>query len=303
MLVQQLPPVPSFLEREKRVQGFSHKSMPSCFMDEECKQRFTAKYRINEPNFATGSYGSVAKAEDKTGTPVIVKIIQAKSTPKWVQSECTAGKLLKGHSNIVQYREAFHTTNFHYLVFDLVSGMDLFSFMEERRFNPLQEDECASLFKQLLKAVASAHQIGIAHRDLKLENIMIDNQMKLTILDFGLCAINNPPQPDFLSEEYVGSENYTAPEIFMKKPYCPFKADIWSLGIILFTLLYARFPWSDISAKLDMFPDGPKVSFPRTNEVSDSVKDLLIKMLCISPSKRIALEEILEHDWLKNKQI
>jgi len=107
-----------------------------------------------------------------------------------------------------------------------------------------------------------------------------------------------------LSREFVGSENYTAPEIVKRASYDPFKVDTWSCGIVLFSLLFGQFPWDDLTKILDLNPtstaalEQPKIRFPRDTAVSDSAKQLVIQMLNVNPEKRLSMKQILQHEWL-----
>lgn len=300
MLVQQTPTTTSFAEKEKKLSLRTSLTLSGQSVSEEdSKKKFFSNYVLHQVNFAKGSYGTISKAEDKNGQKVVIKMIPTKVPFKWIRNEIAAGGRLQ-HSNIVNFRESFHTSSFYYLVFDYVNGTELYTFMEDTEFAPIPEKTAKKLFKQLINAVAFSHEHGIAHRDLKLENIIVDKDLKLTVLDFGLSSINDPSDAeDIYSTEFVGSENYTAPEILRRIPYNPFLADVWSMGIILYCMLFGRFPWEDVMKVIHKRDyQGPTLRFPDV-EVSYQAKLLLLQMLSFSPANRISVQQILEHPWMQ----
>lgn len=268
-------------------------------MDEQtAKKELFTKYRVENPHYAKGSYGSVAKARDSNNKSVVIKAISNKVNPRWINNEIVCGTLLKGHSNIPTMRETLSAAGFHFFVFDFVDGIELFEFMEKTSFSPLDEGLAKHIFRQLLDSIKFCHDNGIAHRDLKLENVMIDSNFKLFLVDFGLAAINHLAQEKFIVAEYVGSENYTAPEVLRRTPYNPFLADVWSMGIILFCNLFGQYPWDgSLFGQKDKQP--PTLEFPKERQVSDEAKDLLARMLHHDPACRASVNEILQHDWLR----
>jgi len=295
-------------------------------MTEEALQKnFFSKYVVEDPNFAKGSYGKVILARDLKGKRVVIKMIPVHLASKWIHHELEAGRRLN-HQNIVKMVDHLSTSNFHYLVFDFFKGLELYELLEMQEFKPLDENDVKFIFQQLFSALDHAHRSGICHRDIKLENILVNKQLKLNLVDFGLCSVNNPAdfecQQNAFSREFVGSENYTAPEIVKRTSYNPFKADVWSCGVVLFSLLFGQFPWDDITKFLSSANGGngnsingnnmmdpfctldrepqPKIRFPKDVNVSDCAKHLLVQMLTVNPEKRISLQEILNHEWFQN---
>jgi len=219
---------------------------------------------------------------------------------KWIHNEIESTKRLTNLPHIVNYRESVSTTNFHYLVFDYAFGVELYELLEMNEFKPVHEMEAREIFSQIASTLQLIKKNGIAHRDIKLENILVDKQMNVTLLDFGLCYLSSPIASEHKSEEYVGSENYTAPEIISRVPYDPFKVDVWSTAIVLYSLLFGQFPWDNSwrIAQMNKTKEHPKLRFPK-GAVSDSAKDLLTKMLTADPKQRISIEGIMSHDWLR----
>jgi len=273
--------------------------------DDQKQKNFFSKYVVEDPNFAKGSYGKIILARDLKGKQIVIKMIPINLASKWIHNELEAGSRLT-HPNIVKLVDHLSTSNFHYPVFEFFKGLELYELLELQEFKPVEENDVKFIFQQLIPALEYAQRNGICHRDIKLENILVNRQFKLSLVDFGLCSVNSPS--DYESEskittrEFVGSENYTAPEIIKRTSYDPFKVDVWSCGIVLYSLLFGQFPWDDLEKEINT-PNGtirqPKIRFPRDVSVSDSAKQLVLQMLNIDIEKRITLKQMLSHDWLK----
>lgn len=257
---------------------------------------------------SSGSFGEVYLGKRvETNGSVCMKKIDRKS-PKYnekdIVREIQAGSKLQ-HEAIPKLLAHYMTEKTTWLVFDWIEGIDLLELMERRNFEPVMEVEARKLFKQVVVALLYCHKEGIAHRDLKLENLMIEKKsLKLRLIDFGLCETRDPLH----CMETVGSVNYCAPEVARKKhgPYSGLLSDVWSLGVILYSLVYARFPYAPVSSgslmldlldPIDWKPSNP--NYP----VSDDLKDLIKSMLTINPVRRASLESVAEHKWLKCKTI
>jgi len=277
--------------------------------DDVKQKNFFAKYVVEDPNFAKGSYGKVILARDFKGKRVVIKMIPVNLASKWIFHELEAGNRLN-HPSIAKLVDQLSTSNFHYLVFEFFKGLELYELLELQEFKPLDENDVKLMFKQLFSALEHSHKNGIAHRDIKLENILVNRQLKLMLVDYGLCGVSSPSEFNctsnsssiVYSREFVGSENYTAPEIVKRVPYNSFKADVWSCGVVLYSLLFGQFPWDDIT-KFITSADANiehllRVRFPKEVPVSDSAKQLLLQMLTVNPDKRISLQGILDHEWL-----
>jgi len=269
---------------------------------------FFSRYVIEDPNFAKGSYGKVSLARDKKGKQVVIKTIPKNVASNWIKNELEAGDRLKEHPNLVKLVDQHTSNNFHYLVFDFFKGVELFELLELQDFKPMEESDAKFIFRQVIDGLEFGQQHGICHRDIKLENILINKQLKVAIVDFGLSSFSAPSDyvledQRLLSREFVGSENYTAPEIIKRTPYDPFRVDVWSCAVVLYCLLFGQFPWDKLETEIELSSGGnrqPKIRFPKDVQVSDSAKQLLVQMLDIDPATRISLKSILNHDWLKS---
>ena len=158
------------------------------------------------------------------------------------------------------------------------------------------------IFAKILEGIQACHNAGICHRDLKLENILLDENFSPKIIDFGFATLNN----DHLND-IKGTENYCAPEILRKKLYDGFKADIFSLGALLFTLTTAKFGFGSARRndyyykfiaknEIDLYWKELKDEIPT---ISEELKELFVKMISYSPNKRPTIQEIFDSEWMK----
>eukprot|EP01119_Soliformovum_irregulare_P020352 TRINITY_DN6571_c0_g1_i1.p1 TRINITY_DN6571_c0_g1~~TRINITY_DN6571_c0_g1_i1.p1 ORF type:complete len:261 (-),score=44.62 TRINITY_DN6571_c0_g1_i1:43-825(-) len=214
---------------------------------------------------------------------------------KCVEREIEVARLIS-HPAIVVSKTSWEDEDNTYLLMDHIEGHDLFSFMEALD-GPLPEPFARRLFDQLREIITYLHTIGVAHRDLKLDNLMIDDEGELKIIDFGLCKFNNVEN----CKGAVGSEEYCAPEIdHAGSCYNGFLADIWSMGVVLYALLFNSFPFSECSWNTLITHGEVDLSFPSCIPTSLAAQDLILKMLHPNPTQRISLQEMANHPWIKN---
>jgi len=225
------------------------------------------------------------------GKMVLKKLNNKKNKKEFITNEINAGKKLK-HTSIVKMIHNWTESDYTYLLFEYVEGKDLYDFLAETNFEPLPEQEAKNLFRQIIKAVKHTHKKGFVHGDLKLENIMITKNLKPKLIDFGFCTEQSCKS---IFNCYQGSLEYLSPEILQRKPYNGCKAEVWSLGVILYTLLFGEFPFSEQERNLDF--EGVEVTFPRA-AASLTSRDLIKKMLTINPDERLDLEGVFKHPWL-----
>jgi len=225
---------------------------------------------------------------------VVIKKMNKSLLKQWVIStEINAGKKLK-HTGIAKFFGNFEEDGFAFLVFEYVEGLDLFDYLELCSFQPLPEKRVRNIFRQIIDVVSFIHKKGFVHRDLKLENIMLMKDDTIKIIDFGLSAEVPCTQ---IGNAFVGSIEYVCPEIIQRIAYVNCKSEAFSLGVILFALLFGQFPFSTE----DRHQDKCALLFPEDIEVSKEVKDLLTNMLVLNPSKRYTVEDSRKHKWLKMK--
>ena len=171
----------------------------------------------------------------------------------------------------------------------------------------LKEKYAKFIFRKILKGVQAMHNLGICHRDLKIQNILLDESFNPKICDFGFATeIFEEDGSDKLNE-FVGTLNYAAPEILLRKPYNGIKIDIFSLGVILINLVTKKLGFSMahksdnyynyiINKKYNLYWDSVKGQIRNT---SDDFKKLYLKMVSFNPDERPNIEEILKDPWMK----
>eukprot|EP01117_Protostelium_nocturnum_P003912 TRINITY_DN15180_c0_g1_i1.p1 TRINITY_DN15180_c0_g1~~TRINITY_DN15180_c0_g1_i1.p1 ORF type:complete len:282 (-),score=60.25 TRINITY_DN15180_c0_g1_i1:518-1363(-) len=251
-------------------------------------------------SLGSGTFGQVvlAKRIEDASLVVIKQIQKVPERAHLIKNEVEAGRKLK-HSNIVGFVDYIETKQTSNLVLEYIEGSDLFEFLGNRNFSPLPEEMGKNMFRTLAKAVHHCHRKGIAHLDLKIENVLITPEGSLKLFDFGLCSMFDPKKP---SKLWVGSPDYASPQILLRTPYSEPKADVWSLGIILFIMLLGQIPF-DRDERYRYLQKGshPELAWS-TNEsklISTDAKDLLSKMLIVDADKRISMSEVMKHKWVK----
>jgi serine/threonine protein kinase len=198
------------------------------------------------------------------------------------------------HPSICRLQDAYVTPSFAYLVFDLEEGVELFEVVRGSRGKGLSEDHARELVMRLLSPVLYLHTLGIAHRDLKLENIITSPSGHLVLIDFGHSARLSSPR--LSSKASPSTLEYTAPEILVfGEGGLP--ADVWALGIILYALLYASLPFDGPEEEVRQLIVRGHVVFPEIREVSAAGRDLILHMLHPDPNERLSVREIKEHPW------
>jgi serine/threonine protein kinase len=197
------------------------------------------------------------------------------------------------HDNMVALHDFFWDDENFYLILDFCSGGELFDYIAEH--DRLDEPTAALVFQQIVSAVAYCHSFGVAHRDLKPENVLILDFPHIKVADFGLCG--------FISEQtmmrtFCGSPCYCSPECLCRIEYDGRKSDIWSLGVILFTMVTGEHPWNVTNTSI-MLRQILKGTYTVPGFVSPDCKNLICSMMRVTPSERLSMERILEHPWLK----
>jgi len=250
-----------------------------------------------------GEFGQVYLGANPSGEKFALKKISkisSKFKKSMIAREVRAGKLLD-HPSIIKFEESFETASSFYLVMEYFGSQDLYSALEDRNFSPYCEEDAKKLFKQLVSALLHCHSKGIAHRDVKLENLLINKRGHIKLIDFGLCdyVFDSEKQLQF-SVDGVGSPCYIGPEIMTKRPYNALKCDVWSSAVVLYSLLFGRFPFS--SSQYEHLASGEplQVQFPEI-PVSELAKNLMTRMLSVNPETRIDLQEVEDHPWMQEE--
>lgn len=248
-----------------------------------------------------GGFGEVYLAATPNGETLALKKL-VKANPKFdrtnLEREIIAGERLQ-HTNIIHHMTHFETMDSFFMVMEYFEGLDLLEFMRARKFNPLPEKNAKKLFMQLVSALWYCHQQGVAHRDVKLQNILVNRKGEIKLLDFGLCHFS-AQQPGIFREKdcsvILGSLGYLAPEIASGKPYSGFAADVWSAGVVLYALLFGRLPFSD--EQYPFLVNGQQLPLSwEGREISFECRNLLQSLLTVNPDTRVDFDHVLNHPW------
>ena len=243
-----------------------------------------------------GSYATVKlavhkKSKQKYAIKIYTKALlldpQKRST---VRNEINILKQLD-HKNIMKLYEVIDTTNYLYLVLEYIKGISLLELIESERNRCIEQNRAIKIFLQIVRGISYCQSKNINHRDIKLENILVLEDDIVKIIDFGFAIKCNK---DSYQKFFCGTPSYMAPEIVNKEKYLPQYSDIWSLGVLLYTMLYGRFPFR---AKEDehlfyLISEG-NVIFPGNIYVSDNIKRLIKKIINVHPILRPTTEEII----------
>jgi len=198
------------------------------------------------------------------------------------------------HPNIVNFKHTFEDSDHVYILLEMCCNQTLNELLKRRR--SLTEVEIRCYLVQLIAGIKYLRKQHIVHRDLKLRNLFLTDKMELKIGDFGLAArIQNEGER---RKTICGTPNYIAPEVLDSKVGHSYEADIWSLGIVLYTLLIGIPPFKSEDAKTTYSRIKVKdYSFPKDVVISEEARDLITKILDLDPSKRPTPDEILEHEF------
>ncbi|GMS96817.1 hypothetical protein PENTCL1PPCAC_18992, partial [Pristionchus entomophagus] len=244
----------------------------------------------------SGTYGKVSLAYDhKFDREVAVKLIKKsaienKADLVRIRREIRIMSALN-HPNIIQIFEVFENKDKIILVMEYANGGELYDYVS--KYGSLQEQEARRIFRQITSAVLYCHKHKVAHRDLKLENILLDSNNHAKIADFGL---SNYFSDKTLLNTFCGSPLYASPEIINGTPYRGPEVDCWSLGILLYTLVYGSMPFDgrDFNRMVRQIKKGAYYE-PDT----PSTASMLIRnMLRVNPERRANIDDIASHWWL-----
>ena len=197
------------------------------------------------------------------------------------------------HENLIALHDFFWDENNFYLVMDLCAGGELHTFI--CRNGRIDEPTAALIFRQFAAGVAYCHSFGVAHRDLKPENILFDTFPRVKVSDFGLCGYITG---EIMMQTFCGSPCYCSPECLCRIKYDGRLADVWSLGVILYTMVTGQNPWNIQNTSI-MLHQILRGSYQLPDFLSKSCTHLISSMLKVNPSERITMQEVLAHPWLK----
>ncbi|KAL7864997.1 hypothetical protein AOLI_G00164170 [Acnodon oligacanthus] len=290
--------------------GELEQSVPPCLgkLPRELVRNFPHTKRVG--SYLVGKMinkGSFAKVMEgmhiSTGEKVAIKVIDKKKARqdsyvlKNMKREPRIHQMIR-HPNIVLLLETLETENCYYMAMELCSGGDLMDRICERK--RLEEREVRRYTRQILSAVDHLHTHGIVHRDLKIENFLLDEHNNIKIVDFGL---SNTLKVDSLSPELLntqcGSPAYAAPELLAHRKYGP-KVDVWSVGVSMFAMLTGTLPFTvepfNIKQLYQKMVNGEISTIP--SDISKGAIQFVLSLLESDPVKRPTVKAAMEEKWL-----
>eukprot|EP00063_Salmo_salar_P087228 XP_014062063.1 PREDICTED: calcium/calmodulin-dependent protein kinase type II delta chain isoform X13 [Salmo salar] len=264
--------------------------------------RFTDEFNLYE-ELGKGAFSIVKRCmRISSGQEYAAKIINTKKLSardhQKLEREARICRLLK-HPNIVRLHDSISEEGFHYLVFDLVTGGELFEDIVAREY--YSEADASQCIQQILESVNHCHQSGIVHRDMKPENLLLASKLKgaaVKLADFGLAIEVQGDQQAWFG--FAGTPGYLSPEVLRKDPYGK-PVDMWACGVILYILLVGYPPfWDEDQHRLYQQIKAGAYDFPSPewDTVTPEAKDLINKMLTINPAKRVTATDALKHPWI-----
>ena len=209
-----------------------------------------------------------------------------------VKNEISVLKQLN-HENIMKLYEVIDSPKNIYLILEYINGISLSDYIKKCPELRIKEEKCKEIYFQIIKAINYCKSKNIYHRDIKLENILLIEEKKVKLIDFGF-SIKCPKNT--YQKFLCGTPTYMSPEIINKYQYIPEYSDIWSLGVLLYIMLTGYFPFKANTEEV-LCRKINKGNFDLPNFLSDNSCNLIKKMLVFEPSKRISTENILNDDW------
>uniref|UniRef100_A0A4W5QYC3 non-specific serine/threonine protein kinase n=1 Tax=Hucho hucho TaxID=62062 RepID=A0A4W5QYC3_9TELE len=259
------------------------------------KHNLKHRYEVME-TLGKGTYGKVKRAVERTTRKTVaIKSIRKESITDdldrvHIQREIEITSALK-HPYIIRFHEVFESGDKIVIVMEYASRGELYDYVHERR--RLVETEARDIFRQITSAVHYCHTNGVVHRDLKLENILLDQDLNVKLADFGL---SNHFKKDNLLQTYCGSPLYASPEIVKGLPYHGPEVDCWAMGVLLYALVYGSMPFDGASYKAltEQISQG---RYRRPNPPSDACA-LIDWLLTVRVEERATVEDIANHWWV-----
>ncbi|KAM8915294.1 MAP/microtubule affinity-regulating kinase 3a isoform 2-T2 [Spinachia spinachia] len=262
---------------------------------EEAQQPHVGNYRLLK-TIGKGNFAKVKLARHiLTGREVAIKIIdKTQLNPNSLQKLFREVRIMKilNHPNIVKLFEVIETERTLYLVMEYASGGEVFDYLVAH--GRMKEKEARAKFRQIVSAVQYCHQKHIVHRDLKAENLLLDADMNIKIADFGF---SNEFTMGNKLDTFCGSPPYAAPELFQGKKYDGPEVDVWSLGVILYTLVSGSLPFDGQNLK-ELRERVLRGKYRIPFYMSTDCENLLKRFLVLNPSKRGTLEQIMKDRWI-----
>lgn len=254
-----------------------------------------------------GSYATVKLAtSQRHRCEVAIKIISKVQAPndylkKFLPREIEVVKGLK-HPNMIKFLQAIETTHRVYIVMEYAEKGSLLDAIRKEGY--IDETKSKKWFGQLVNVIDYCHERGVVHRDIKCENLLISGDFTIKLSDFGFARnhmryrTREGFEGSSLSQTFCGSYAYASPEILKGTPYDPQLSDVWSMGVVLFAMLYGRLPFDDTKYSQLLKQVTNKVMFPKEPSVSAEAKTLITRILAPIKS-RLGTKNILEDPWVR----
>ncbi|XP_025047040.1 ribosomal protein S6 kinase alpha-5 isoform X2 [Alligator sinensis] len=263
---------------------------------------------LKEKPLGEGSFSICRRClHKKTSQEYAVKIISKRMEAN-TQREITALKLCEGHPNVVKLHEVFHDQVHTFLVMELLKGGELLERIQKKKH--FSETEASYIMRKLVSAVSHMHDVGVVHRDLKPENLLFTDESdnsEIKIIDFGFARLKPPDNQPLKTPCFT--LHYAAPELFNHSGYDE-SCDLWSLGVILYTMLSGQVPFQSqdksltCTSALEIMKKIKKGEFSFEGEawknVSQEAKDLIQGLLTVDPNKRIKMSSLRYNEWLQD---
>lgn len=279
--------------------------------DKDVAKDFYAKY---EPKEVLGrGVSSIVRRciEKETGQEFAAKIIDisgeaddqdGSAIREATRREVNILRMVAGHPYVVELHDVFESVTYIFLVFELCKNGELFDYLTN--VVALSEKKTKQIMKQLFEAVEFVHNKGIVHRDLKPENILLDDNYNIKLTDFGFAQVLQPGEKLY---DLCGTPGYMAPELLKASMYenadgYRKEVDMWACGVIMYTLLVGCPPFwhrKQMVMLRNIMEGSFSFNSPEWDDITDSPKDLISKLLVVDPLRRIAVREALQHEFFQ----
>jgi len=256
---------------------------------------------VVDKTLGSGSYSKVKRAyniRQKDHYPVAVKIIDKQNAAKEYQTKFLPRELkswprLK-HSNLIQLYEVFDDQRYIFMVMEYAGHGDALHYVQKN--GALENTLAHSWMSQLAEAILYLHKQNVAHRDLKLENILVDTHGRIKLADFGFVKEETHLQ---LSHTFCGSRSYAAPEILEGRPYPPEKADVWAFGVIIYILVTGRMPFDETHGTQQLLADHRRCNFDwsRYAKVHPACRDVILAAFTYHFKSRPCMDFLTNMPW------